>query len=894
MNIVLQGHFRSVFRLVGLLFLWLMFQTSLCAQQRSNLLFLKKTNFDTESSSPIQQEERLRDGDTSTGVSIQIEAGQPLDVVFQFAETVTVRDAAIVTEGVLANQATIEILASTLSASVGFRSLRVEPMKASRNGSRHNFSFDPSAAKWVIVRFVPLEKSKRLSFSILELELNGYVGIPASTYLFDESPADAINVLARLSDSIDVQLSKSEKTLFEDAKDGKFDRISFAEASLLSSGVDDVEQRKELLAKIDRLESEAKKVVPQDLPTFERGQRLLEWLHAGALKRGYSAQQTDVSTVLMEETYNCVSSATLYNILARRMGLDARGIEVPDHAFSILYDGTKHVDIETTNRQGFNPARNREALERFQQATGFVYIPESNRSKRREVGDAGMVALTYYNHGVTALKEKRHGDALVGFFKALSLDANNKSAVKNVLATLGKWSGDLYTNGDTSRAIEVLEVGRELAPNDRTLRYNQKAVWQRHIKKLNEEGKPDEALKQLVKAYERTNDDQLAELQSWVFVLRGQQLVKAKNWEAALANAEEGLKVVDEKARKDLEKWKLSVLFSWSTELLDAKKYAEAIDVIELGLKSSSDWRLAQRLRYVAQQWCRQESEANGASAGNLLISELIKRFPNTHQLDQVASSLAGNAAKEFLDAKDYEAAVKVFQASRKLNPDNWRVKQNEEAVWMMWARPHVDGRRWDEAVDIYERARKSLPNVYAFQQNLTYVVQELGKDTQKEDGIVAAEKAIAKMAERFPKISGVQKLRGSRISREVSRLIKASKFDDAHQLLTEHRSFWPREYELDKMATHLYYQEAKPHLDAKEWEKAIEVFSKGSEAFPKNQKLKSNLEYGWLSFIRPLLDDEKWDQAAEVCKQAAEALPDSRKIKDTVKFVESKLENKK
>jgi len=67
---------------------------------------------------------------------------------------------------------------------------------------------------------------------------------------------------------------------------------------------------------------------------------------------------------------------------------------VPDHAFSILYDGTNHVDVETTTPQGFDPARDRAALNAFSRTTGYTYIADKNRSKRREINDTGMVALT--------------------------------------------------------------------------------------------------------------------------------------------------------------------------------------------------------------------------------------------------------------------------------------------------------------------------------------------------------------------------------------------------------------------------------------------------------------------------------------------------------------------
>ena len=140
----------------------------------------------------------------------------------------------------------------------------------------------------------------------------------------------------------------------------------------------------------------------------------------GPFSKGYSSNQTDVSVILDTGTFNCVSSATLYNILGRRLGLDVRAIEVPDHAFSILYDGTRHADVETTTASGFDPARDKAAQEKIEKQTGFRYIPDSHREQRREIGEAGLVAIIYYNHGVTLTSSKQHYDALLAYFRAMA------------------------------------------------------------------------------------------------------------------------------------------------------------------------------------------------------------------------------------------------------------------------------------------------------------------------------------------------------------------------------------------------------------------------------------------------------------------------------------------
>ena len=63
-------------------------------------------------------------------------------------------------------------------------------------------------------------------------------------------------------------------------------------------------------------------------------ERALTFLHKN-LFTAYSVLQTRVDTALETGVYNCVSSAVLYLILARSVGLSVSGVRTTDHAFCI-------------------------------------------------------------------------------------------------------------------------------------------------------------------------------------------------------------------------------------------------------------------------------------------------------------------------------------------------------------------------------------------------------------------------------------------------------------------------------------------------------------------------------------------------------------------------------
>lgn len=860
------------------------------ALKKENLFLLPKVALDRDLSIGVRvsEERKSRDGSEATAASYTLKKNTPQELIYFFGgEIVSPESLKLKVNNISNNQVKVEVLVSTVSSSAGYASLRVEPL---RKGSHwQSFSFDQSAAKWVMIKFIPVQDD--VTISLVEIELRGHAGPPVSTYQFHESPAEAFDVLKKLKSSVNVNITAEETSLFEDAKDGSFDQWSFAEASLLSSGVVEKAQRQQYLQQIDTMEKQVKALLPSEGTDFERGEKLLLWLHGGAFTKGYVKYQTDVSLVLDERTFNCVSSATLYNILARRLGLDARGIEVPDHAFTILYDGTDHVDIETTTRRGFNPARNRAGLSEFERQTGFVYIPEKNRSKRREVGETGMVAITYYNHGVELSEKKKYAAALSYYFRALSLDPENKSAIKNALAVLANWSAELSTQGDFQRALSVLEVGMELAPEDKTLRHNNRVVWQHLIEKSVDAGEIDTALVQLRTAHEKTGDKSFLKMQSWVFLKRGEDMVKKKDWEGALVVAETGIQAVDESIKREIERWRLGVILRWSNMALDKKNYSEAVDILERGLGlGKRDYRIENNLGYITQEWGKHVAETEGAEAGRQLVLRLGKRFPQLSKVQRAGRGFSDREAREAIERGDYERALEVYRTALKDSPGDRHFSRNQQATWVQWASASMENRQWEKALAIYERAHGEHPNTHIFKQNIKYIVQEWGRDIAAEKGALEAEKLVSEIAARFPKITSLQRAGGDNIGRLIQELIEAKDFEKAESELINSRQAFSNSSKYKRLAFNLYFLWAEPSAESEDWQKVIAVYTRGHEKHPENRKIKQNLVASWHSLAKPLLDTQQWQAAMEVYEKGLKALPGNVSFSQNIRYCKSQL----
>lgn len=166
--------------------------------------------------------------------------------------------------------------------------------------------------------------------------------------------------------------------------------VAFSGAA--AAGSTQAAAREKILAHAARFKSQSTRVSGQRA----LAEAALEYLHGNVLSR-YSLLATSVAGAVQTGSYNCVSSAVLYAILARAVGLTVTGVRTADHAFcTVLVDGSP-VDVETTNVHGFDPGRRKEFTDSFGAVTGFTYVPPSNSRDRRPISNRELLALILYN-----------------------------------------------------------------------------------------------------------------------------------------------------------------------------------------------------------------------------------------------------------------------------------------------------------------------------------------------------------------------------------------------------------------------------------------------------------------------------------------------------------------
>ncbi|HRD77408.1 MAG TPA: hypothetical protein PK264_15990 [Hyphomicrobiaceae bacterium] len=830
----------------------------------------------------------LTDGDLATPVPLAVSAGDAVTLTFAFAGGEVSPEAIEVSVGSAKREeaaAAIDVLVSSVSPHAGYRSVRADPLKAAPGVQR--FTFTPAAATFVMLKLTAPRGAPRVA--IAEVRLIGRLGPPQSNYKFGETPAKALDVIQSLAGigTLDLSITPDEASLFEDARDGKLDRWSFAEAALIVSGVRTKAERARYLSEIDAIEAEARRVTASEVGAHAKGGALLPFLHKRTFAKGYVSKQTDVSTILSERTFNCVSSAALYNIVGRRLGLDLRAIEVPDHALSILYEGTSHADVETTTPRGFNPGRDRSVQDEFKSLTGFAYIPDSNRDQRREVGELGLLALIYYNHGVGHSNAKRPREALLAYFRAMSLDPEFGSAVKNALATLANWSHDLSKYGQYEEALKVAGLGLRLAPKDATLLNNNKAVWSIWADSLIKAGRSEEALAVLLRAASAVPDGGFQRMQAWVYIHRGEQHIKAGEWQAAAALGPVALARLEGGARDEMARWVASLHGRRVQGEIKAGRFAAALDLIAARItEAPREPRSAENLGYVVQELLKSVGAKEGTEAAERLIPDLLKRFAGQRDVTEVAVAYFHRTIGRLENEGRYDDALAVAGRMEAALGDVKRAAEARAGIVDRWALKLAKAGSFAAALDVYEKAYPTLASKSTADNNIRYIIQEWTKAAAAKGGSPTAEEILAAQTKRFAFVPGLAGASDDHVANTAIGHARAKRFSQA---LDVYAAAYATLKDKSKAHNNILYV-------LQEWTKeaaatgarpsAEEILAKELQRFSFVPGI-GQIAVGHVNrLVQAEVREKRFEAALAVLKANAGVLPDPKKAEDIAAYV--------
>ncbi|GAB7140209.1 hypothetical protein RsTz2092_01570 [Deferribacterales bacterium RsTz2092] len=205
----------------------------------------------------------------------------------------------------------------------------------------------------------------------------------------------------------------------------------------------------EILAYTATIENAVHELLPA-LPQNDQktqAEFILRYIHNKFLKT-YEPKQTRLDVLLATGTYNCVSSANLYMLLTQAAGIQTVGVITKDHAFISVLAGGQAIDVETTNRYGFDPGSKKEFKDEFGSSTGFAYVPQGNYHDRRDISPLELISLIMSN---------RLADANQGSHdEVIPLAIDRATLLKGRANPI---SSPLFIDADNDAAVRVYNYG---------------------------------------------------------------------------------------------------------------------------------------------------------------------------------------------------------------------------------------------------------------------------------------------------------------------------------------------------------------------------------------------------------------------------------------------------
>ncbi|MCG8453133.1 MAG: hypothetical protein MI717_08135 [Spirochaetales bacterium] len=367
--------------------------------------------------------------------------------------------------------------------------------------------------------------------------------------------------------------------------------------------------------------------IHSSLPRFqgseaERGEALLEWMHENLLSR-YVESQTRLDVLLSEGTYNCVSSAVLYLLLADDLVVE--GVLTRDHAFCrVVLSENEGIDVETTTAFGFNPGTKREAIDAFSGRTGFTYVPPGNYRQRQRIGEKELISLILQNR-IVALQDQGEWGATVG----LALDrwtlAQSDLARMDFETSLVNYAAWADRANLREEGLSLLQRGGALLGESNRLVQASQALFGNQITQYLRSGKIEEA------QFFLTQWQSFPSL-PFAFVKEQQRGIEERRVDLAIREGvfEEALRVVDEAYSQEWisqSRWEEAAVYLWSRE---AKRLSNEEDW-------EKGWRFLLRAPVEYQrisQWERLEN----VYRGNVIVT-LHNAFAEAFQSQNYAKA---------------------------------------------------------------------------------------------------------------------------------------------------------------------------------------------------------------------------------------------------------------
>jgi hypothetical protein len=275
------------------------------------------------------------------------------------------------------------------------------------------------------------------------------------------------DAFAALKQALDIQshitrptITSDEMAMFQSLHSGQTGKYTFAEESLIASGVSNAAKRKEYLAKIDQIVAAAKREADKQKRIDFKANAICSSLLAGPMKGRYDENAFSLGELLDTGHYSCVSSCAMFVIVAHGVGLDVGAVVQPGHILARV----PGYDVQTTGLGIYPsiPFRLREIQDAVKKDAGLMTKFDPNHPYH-EVGDAGILMEIYQNIANHAHDKKKYDQAAIGALKEACFDPTAPGAGQDLKVFLNDWFNASTTGRDATTAAAIAQLYRKMA-----------------------------------------------------------------------------------------------------------------------------------------------------------------------------------------------------------------------------------------------------------------------------------------------------------------------------------------------------------------------------------------------------------------------------------------------
>ena len=446
--------------------------------------------------------------------------------------------------------------------------------------------------------------------------------------------------------------------------------------------------------------------------TKKKGAYVLTYLHKHVFRR-YSLLVSRAGPLFESGTFNCVSSAIYYNVVARHFGLTTSAMLVKEHTYSRLHLDGGTVRVETTNRYGFEPGKKKDRYNQYGKKIGVAYLPKLNYSKKRPIRTADLFALLLSNESLVNSQKKQYVDAVAVAYAATQINPRLVVFRNNLQSALSEYLNSLiekdryadgralvdelprrgvpramadrlgkmfYTNAilglskdrKYTRAVDTALAGMTRYPGEKKLRHNLTAALSHQMEDLIKRGKYDEGRELLKQVEARKVPASVREKTALQFFINAPTRLAGKQaYERAIALSVDGLKRFPK--NKNIRRNTEIYHYSRAQSLAETGSFAEAYAVLrslKTGLPKwtnipaaapGNNWRQVY-LQTILRQ-TEQLRKAQRFDRAFSRVAEGLRRFPGDTKLVKTYGYLLDRAAKHKLKTQSAEETVKWLRA---------------------------------------------------------------------------------------------------------------------------------------------------------------------------------------------------------------------------------------